>query len=206
MLLAIGITSVLYVLVALAAISVLGWRHSARPKRRSPRWHQRPWGTMQRHHRRHRPFSTANTMLLILVAASRMIYGMAGADALPRFLAWVHRAFAPPLVRSCCRFAVSVAFALSGDIGLVAGATNFAVSSSASRPSISRSSFSAIRAPALRAPSQSAVYRSPATLARHRPGIRGLPDGQPGEGCAARGCRAFRLGPRRHGASTALAP
>ncbi|HET9476423.1 MAG TPA: amino acid permease, partial [Dehalococcoidia bacterium] len=72
-------------------------------------------------------FSTSNTILLILVAASRMIYGMASQSALPRFLAWVHPGARTPARAIALSLLVSVAFALTGDLGLVAGATNFAV-------------------------------------------------------------------------------
>jgi len=65
--------------------------------------------------------------LLVLIAASRMIYGMAGRRALPRFLAWVHPGVRTPGRAIGLSLLVSVGFALTGDIGLVAGATNFAV-------------------------------------------------------------------------------
>jgi APA family basic amino acid/polyamine antiporter len=66
-------------------------------------------------------------MLLLLVAASRMIYGMASTDALPRFLAWIDPRMETPVRAIVLSLAVAIAFAASGDIGLVAGATNFAV-------------------------------------------------------------------------------
>jgi APA family basic amino acid/polyamine antiporter len=72
-------------------------------------------------------FSTANTVLLLLVAASRLIYGMAATGTLPRFLAWVHPGAQTPARAIVLSLVVSVGFALSGDISLVAGATNFAV-------------------------------------------------------------------------------
>jgi APA family basic amino acid/polyamine antiporter len=72
-------------------------------------------------------FSTANTVLLLLVAASRLIYGMASTAALPRFLAWVHPGKRTPARAIALSLVVSAGFALSGDISLVAGATNFAV-------------------------------------------------------------------------------
>jgi APA family basic amino acid/polyamine antiporter len=71
-------------------------------------------------------FSTANTMLLMLVAASRLVYGMASAEALPRFLAWVHPRQHTPVRAIVLGLVVAVGFALSGDLGLVAGASNFA--------------------------------------------------------------------------------
>ena len=128
MLIAVGITSVLYVLVAVAAISVLGWEALSVSKAPLAEVASQTLGDdAEDVIAVIALFSTANTMLLILVAASRMIYGMAGADALPRFLAWVHPGVRTPARAIVLSLVVSVAFALSGDIGLVAGATNFAV-------------------------------------------------------------------------------
>jgi APA family basic amino acid/polyamine antiporter len=72
-------------------------------------------------------FSTGNTMLLLLVAASRLIYGMARGTALPRFLAWVHPGRRTPLRAILISFLLAAAFALTGELSFVAGATNFAV-------------------------------------------------------------------------------
>jgi APA family basic amino acid/polyamine antiporter len=71
-------------------------------------------------------FSTANTMLLMLVAASRMTYGMADTGALPRRIGLVHPRTRTPVRTIAGGLVVAVAFAASGDLGLVASASNFA--------------------------------------------------------------------------------
>jgi len=128
MLLAIAVTSGLYLLVALAAVSVLGWEALSDS--------EAPLAAVAAEVLGDRAsdfvsvvalFSTANTILLLLVAASRLIYGMASTAALPRFLAWVHPGARTPARAIALSLVVSAGFALSGDIGLVAGATNFAV-------------------------------------------------------------------------------
>jgi APA family basic amino acid/polyamine antiporter len=128
LLLALGITTVLYLLVAVAAVSVLGWEALSAT--------DAPLADVAAEVLGDRAsdfvavvalFSTANTMLLLLVAASRLIYGMASTEALPRFLAWVHPGLQTPMRAIALSLVVSAGFALSGDIGLVAGATNFAV-------------------------------------------------------------------------------
>lgn len=128
MLLAIGITAILYVVVSVAAISVLGWEalsDSSAPLAEvaaeaiGDEAEDVVAGIAL--------FSTSNTILLVLVAASRMIYGMAGRQALPRFLAWVHPGMRTPARAIFLSLLVSGGFALTGDLGLVAGATNFAV-------------------------------------------------------------------------------
>jgi len=128
MLLAIAVTSGLYLAVAVAAVSVLGWEALSDS--------EAPLAAVGAEVLGDRAsdvvavvalFSTANTILLLLVAASRLIYGMASTAALPRFLAWVHPSKRTPARAIALSLVVSAGFALSGDIGLVAGATNFAV-------------------------------------------------------------------------------
>jgi APA family basic amino acid/polyamine antiporter len=128
LLLAIAITTALYLLVALAAVSVLGWEALSSS--------EAPLAAVADDVLGGRAeeliavvalFATANTVLLLLVAASRLIYGMASTGSLPRFLAWVHPGMRTPARAIVLSLVVSGGFALSGDIGLVAGATNFAV-------------------------------------------------------------------------------
>ena len=128
MLLAIAITACLYVIVSIAAVSILGWEALANSKAPLADVAAEALGSgAEDVVAAIALFSTSNTMLLILVAASRMIYGMASRRALPRFLAWVHPGVRTPARAILLSLLVSVGFALSGDIGLVAGATNFAV-------------------------------------------------------------------------------
>jgi len=128
LLLAIAVTSGLYLMVAVAAVSVLGWEALSGS--------EAPLAAVAAEVLGGRAsdfvavvalFSTANTVLLLLVAASRLIYGMASTAALPRFLAWVHPGKRTPARAIALSLVVSAGFALSGDISLVAGATNFAV-------------------------------------------------------------------------------
>jgi APA family basic amino acid/polyamine antiporter len=128
LLLAIAVTSGLYLMVAVAAVSVLGWEKLSGS--------EAPLAAVAAEVLGGRAsdfvavvalFSTANTILLLLVAASRLIYGMASTAALPRFLAWVHPGQRTPVRAIALSLVVSAGFAMSGDISLVAGATNFAV-------------------------------------------------------------------------------
>lgn len=128
LLLSILITGTLYLLVALAAISVVGWEALSES--------DAPLATVASEVFGDRAsdllavvalFSTSNTVLLLIVAASRLIYGMAAGGSLPRFLAWVHPGLQTPARAIVLSLIVSGGFALSGDIGLIAGATNFAV-------------------------------------------------------------------------------
>jgi len=128
LLLAIAITTTLYLLVALAAVSVLGWEALSESEAPLAGVASRVLGGRASDFIAVVAlFSTANTVLLLLVAASRLIYGMAARGSLPRFLAWIHPSVHTPVRAIVLSLVVSVGFALSGDIGLVAGATNFAV-------------------------------------------------------------------------------
>lgn len=128
MVLSIAVTAALYVLVAVAAVAELGWEALSAS--------EAPLAAVAASALGDRAsdlvgvialFSTANTMLLLLVAASRMVYGMASEAALPRFLAWVHPGRRTPARAILLSWLLASAFALSGEIAFVAGATNFAV-------------------------------------------------------------------------------
>ena len=128
MLLAVGITSLLYTVVAIAAISAVGWETlSATDAPLAAVAEEVLGGSASDLIAIVALFSTANTMLLMLVAASRLIYGMASTEALPRFLGWIAPGVQTPARAILICLVVSGGFAVSGDIGLVAGATNFAV-------------------------------------------------------------------------------
>jgi APA family basic amino acid/polyamine antiporter len=127
-LLSLAVTTALYILVAIASVSVLGWEALSAA--------DAPLADVVAEEFGDRAsdglavvalFSTANTVLLLIVAASRLIYGMAAGGSLPRLLAWVHPGTKTPVRAIALCLVVSVGFALSGDLGLVAGATNFAV-------------------------------------------------------------------------------
>ncbi|MBN1322662.1 MAG: amino acid permease [Methanotrichaceae archaeon] len=72
-------------------------------------------------------FATANTVLLLLLASSRMIYGMARSSHLPHALAYVHPTRRTPRNAILVTMAVSMIFVLVGDIALVANLTNFTI-------------------------------------------------------------------------------
>jgi basic amino acid/polyamine antiporter, APA family len=71
--------------------------------------------------------ATFNTTLLVLTAASRLIYAMARAGDLPAPLATVGPRGHAPYVAAIAALAVAIPFALSGGLGFVASVTDFAV-------------------------------------------------------------------------------
>jgi APA family basic amino acid/polyamine antiporter len=128
MIFSIVITTLLYIAVAIAAVSVLGAAALADSGA--------PLADVAREVLGDRAsevvaaialFSTANTMLLLLVAASRMIYGMATVDALPRFLGWIEPHRRTPVRAIALCMGLATAFALTGELAFAAGASNFAI-------------------------------------------------------------------------------
>jgi APA family basic amino acid/polyamine antiporter len=128
MLLSIAITSLLYVLVGAASISIMGWEALSSS--------EAPLADVVSSVLGGRAsdavavvalFSTGNTLLLLLVASSRLMYGMADREALPSPLAYVHPRYQTPLVATAVALLISAGFALFGDIGPVAEAANFAI-------------------------------------------------------------------------------
>src|SRR6185295_5612442 len=71
--------------------------------------------------------TTTNTTLLALTAASRVVYGMARAGALPRGLASVHPRRGTPVRAIVAVALVAAVFAGVGDFAVIAAVTDFAV-------------------------------------------------------------------------------
>jgi basic amino acid/polyamine antiporter, APA family len=130
LLLAISITTTVYVLVAISAVSILGWDKIAASTA--------PLADVAAAALGSNAFillaaialfSTANTVLIILIATSRMIYGMSKDDdrSLPETFSQVHKKRRTPWIAVISVLLLSSAFAMIGDITIVAELTNFAV-------------------------------------------------------------------------------
>lgn len=128
LLLALGLSTVLYMAVALAAVSVLGADALAASAR--------PLADVMDHALGDRGatvvaaiaiLTTTNTTLLIVTAASRVMYGMAKAGAMPRSFAFVHPRRGTPILSIAAVALVAGAFAVFGEFAVVAAVTDFAV-------------------------------------------------------------------------------
>ncbi len=128
LLLALGLSTGLYIAVAVAAVSVLG----ADTLAASPR----PLADVMAHVLGDRGatvvaaiavMTTTNTTLLVVTAASRVMYGMAKAGAMPRSFAFVHQRRRTPIRAIVAVALVAGTFALFGDFAVVAAVTDFAV-------------------------------------------------------------------------------
>jgi len=128
LLLALGLSTALYVAVAIGAVSVLG----ADALAASPR----PLADVMAHVLGDRGatlvaaiavLTTTNTTLLALTAASRVTYGMAKAGAMPQPFAIVHQGRQTPIRAIVAVGGIATAFAAVGDFAMVAAVTDFAV-------------------------------------------------------------------------------
>lgn len=70
-------------------------------------------------------FATANTVLILLIVGSRMVYGMARSGSLSKIFSKVHSKHGTPWVAVLLVMALSMIFASLGDLKLIAGITNF---------------------------------------------------------------------------------
>jgi APA family basic amino acid/polyamine antiporter len=128
LLLSLAISTGLYVAVAIAAVSTAGYEALAGSETPLALVIQEDWGGRA-------PdviavialASTTNTTLLVLTAASRLIYSMASGGYLPALFARVNRRGQAPYAAGLAAFAVSAAFALTSDIGFIASVTDFVV-------------------------------------------------------------------------------
>ena len=126
LILALAISVILYVLVALSVVSVLGWQQLAVSN--AP-FADVVYGTLG-------PdaaviiaivalFATANTALMSMYASSRILYGMAGSSSLTAGLAWVHPARRTPWIAIIICGVLSGMLIFAGDIAFIANVTNF---------------------------------------------------------------------------------
>ncbi len=125
---AIGISAAVYSLVAFAAVSAAGWETlagSGAPladvvEGALGRGGSRTLSVIAL-------FATGNTVLLLLVSVARIVYGMAQEGALPGVLARIEPKRQTPLLATLVIAAVASALVVPGDIGIVAGVTNFMI-------------------------------------------------------------------------------
>lgn len=128
LLLALALSTALYVTVAIAAVSVLGASALAASSR--------PLADVMAHVLGDRGatvvaaiavLTTTNTTLLALTAASRVMYGMAKADAMPHSFAVVHPERQTPIRAILAVTGLAIMFAGFGEFKLIAAVTDFAV-------------------------------------------------------------------------------
>ncbi len=127
LILALMISTILYVLVAIAAVSAVNWQELAVSGS--------PLALVAKNIAGKKAFSmlavialfsTANTVLLVMLAASRLLYGISERHALPNALRKTSKK-GVPWIAVLATTVLSLAFLSIGRIGFVASAVNFAL-------------------------------------------------------------------------------
>jgi APA family basic amino acid/polyamine antiporter len=123
---AILISIVLYILVAISAVSVIGWEKLS--------YSDAPFADLAFSAFGRNAFvlltvialfATANTVLMMMLGSSRIIYGMADSLNLPGILAKVHFSRRTPWSAILMTLVLSLLFVFAGDIAFVANVDNF---------------------------------------------------------------------------------
>jgi len=128
LLLALGVSTALYVLVAVTSVSVIGAEAIAGSDTPLTLVVAHNWGSRAGDIVAAIALaSTTNTTLLVLTAASRLLFGMSRDGSLPYVLSSVTARGQAPWVAACLGCFVALLFALIGDISLVASVTDFSV-------------------------------------------------------------------------------
>lgn len=125
LILSVIITALLYVFVALAVVSIADWQElgsSTAPLAYAAS--KSLGGTAFLGMSAVALFATSNTVLIMLIVTSRMIYGMAREGSLPRSLSKLSRR-GTPWVAILIGMTLSSLFVILGNIGFVAEITNF---------------------------------------------------------------------------------
>jgi basic amino acid/polyamine antiporter, APA family len=128
LMIALVVCTALYILVCISAVSVVGWEGLAGSDTPFAEVAMVAWG----------PrgagllsvialFATANTVLLMLLAASRISYGMARSGSLPGLFSRVHLTRKTPYLAILAAASGAVLFLFAGDIGFIANVTNFTI-------------------------------------------------------------------------------
>ena len=127
LLLSLTVTTLVYVLVALSAVAVVGWRELSASSAPLALVARRALGARADTMLAVMALAaTANTVLLLVLSASRSIYGMAAAGHLPRPLARIdHRAI--PGTATWAALAATALVTVAGDLVQAAAMTDAAV-------------------------------------------------------------------------------
>jgi basic amino acid/polyamine antiporter, APA family len=128
LLLTLAISTALYVLVAVAAVSLVDGDQLAVTDRPLALVIEQEWGRTAADCMAFIAIAaTVNTTLIILTAASRLVYGMARLGGLPIVLANLGPNGRSPRLAAVLVLLVALALAVVGNIELIASATNFTV-------------------------------------------------------------------------------
>jgi len=126
--LSVVITGIIYILVSLSVVRVINWEELGQSAAPLAAIAERSLGIQGSIALSAIAlFATASTVLITLVAGSRILYGMAHNKSLPLSLGKIHSKTKTPWIAVIGILITSIAFTLIGDIVIVANITVFAV-------------------------------------------------------------------------------
>jgi APA family basic amino acid/polyamine antiporter len=126
--LSISITTVMYVLVGVAALSVVSWQELAQAEAPLALIAQRVYGDrLSLVLLVIALFSTFNTVLVTLLSGSRLVYGIAAYRALPRIFLSTGEKLQTPWIAIIALVGLSIPFVFLGDLAMIANLTNFTI-------------------------------------------------------------------------------
>lgn len=128
LILSLAITAAVYILVSIAAINALGWQDLGASLAPLADVASRALGSGGSFALSVIAlFATTNTVLVLLVAGSRILYGMAEQRSMPSPLARIHARTGTPGVAVFAIMAAAVAFVFAGNITTIANITVFTI-------------------------------------------------------------------------------
>lgn len=119
------ITTALYVLVSISAVSILPWQELAKSSAPLADASEAVLPGSSFFFSLIALVATASTVLIYLIAYSRMLFGMTEEHSLPKIFSSIHPTRKTPWVAIFCMMAVALLFVLIGDIRTVASITDF---------------------------------------------------------------------------------
>ncbi|MDP6670622.1 MAG: amino acid permease [archaeon] len=126
--LSLAISTIIYVLVALSVVSVVSWETLAASNAPLALVAEQVFGSnVGMAMAAIALISTANTVLILLIAVSRRFYGVSQEHCLPNFLHKIHPKTRTPYYAIFAAMVLAIIFALSGDITSIAFITDFGV-------------------------------------------------------------------------------
>jgi APA family basic amino acid/polyamine antiporter len=128
LLIALAISTLLYVLVAIASVSVIGGKALGASDRGLTLVIEHDWGSAAGDVVAVIALAaTTNTTLLVMTSSSRLLYGIASRGALPPVLARVSRSTHVPYVAVLASLAGAIVLILPGELDMTAEATDLAI-------------------------------------------------------------------------------
>ncbi len=126
LMLAVLASIILYITVAISAVSVMGWERLSKSEAPFADLAFSAFGSdAYTLLTAIALFATANTVLMMMLGSSRIIYGMADSGTLPVLLSRLHMSRRTPWVAIIITMLSAILFIFSGDIAFVANVDNF---------------------------------------------------------------------------------